>query len=136
MLRLVDMGRRLLEERKRLSLNQEALGAKANVSRAAQATYEAGKTPPDVVYMALVGEAGVDVGYVLSGRRGPEVGGDLFDWSLAGALLAGIEDFAMDEGIVIPAEKRIALLRVLYRQSAREQRVDKEMLQDMIRLAA
>jgi transcriptional regulator with XRE-family HTH domain len=136
MLRLVEMGRRLLEERKRLALNQEALGAKANVSRAAQATYESGKTPPDIIYMALVGEAGVDVGYVLSGRRGPEVGGDLLDWTLAGQLLAGIEDFAQDEGILIPADKKIALLRVLYRQAAREQRVDAEMLRDMIRLAA
>ena len=136
MLRLVEMGRRLLEERKRLALNQEALGAKANVSRAAHATYESGKTPPDIIYMALVGEAGVDVGYVLSGRRGPEVGGDLLDWTLAGQLLAGIEDFAQDEGILIPADKKIALLRVLYRQAAREQRVDAEMLRDMIRLAA
>jgi transcriptional regulator with XRE-family HTH domain len=136
MLELVEFGRRLQEERKRLGMNQEQLGALAQVSRAAQATYEAGKTPPDIVYLDLVVQAGVDGNYVLSGRRSSEAAGDILDWDLAEALFAGIHDFAEQARLVVPPKKQIALLRLLYRQAARDRRVDPENLKAMIRLAA
>ena len=136
MLDLVEFGRRLQSERKRLGLNQEALGGQTGVSRAAQATYEAGRTPPDILYMERLSEAGIDGNYVLSGRGSSEVAGDLFDWDLAGEILAGIQDFASEAGLRISPQKQMALLKLLYRQSARDRRMDHAALRELMGLAA
>jgi transcriptional regulator with XRE-family HTH domain len=67
---IVDgVGDRLREERERLALNQTDFGALANVSRGTQKAYEQGTNSPDLRYVAQLQEAGVDVQYVLCGRR-------------------------------------------------------------------
>jgi len=62
-------GDRLKTERKRLGLSQEALGARGGVATNAQGNYEAGKRTPDATYLAGIAAAGVDVLYVLTGKK-------------------------------------------------------------------
>jgi len=65
----MDFGTRLREERKRLSLTQTALGAVGGVRVQAQLLYEQGKRKPDIDYLSAIAAAGVDVLYVITGRR-------------------------------------------------------------------
>lgn len=65
---LLNIGRRLLEERKRLELTQERLAAKAGVSTRSLTGYEAGARPMDVETLVGLQEAGVDVMYLLTGQ--------------------------------------------------------------------
>ncbi|OZB35497.1 MAG: hypothetical protein B7X44_09745 [Halothiobacillus sp. 15-55-196] len=60
---------RLREERNRLGLTQEAFGMICGVKRKAQIAYEAGERHPDSVYLTALSEHGVDVLYILTGRR-------------------------------------------------------------------
>lgn len=65
----MNIGTRLREERERLGLSQEALGATGGVKKLAQFNYEKGDRQPDAAYLAAVAAVGVDVLYVLTGQR-------------------------------------------------------------------
>ena len=60
---------RLREERIRLGLSQAQLGEIGGVQKQAQLKYEKGDRQPDARYLEAVAGAGVDVLYVLTGRR-------------------------------------------------------------------
>lgn len=65
------IGGRIREERLRLKLSQEELGSFGGVIQNTQWKYEDGQRTPDAMYLALVAEKGVDVLYVVTGRREP-----------------------------------------------------------------
>lgn len=67
---------RLREERRRIHLTQSGLAAIGGVTRSAQGNYESGARSPDAAYLMRVAAAGVDVLYVLTGRRAPVPGGE------------------------------------------------------------
>lgn len=65
----MSIGERLREERTRLELSQEKLGAIGGVQKRAQINYESGERQPDALYLRGVAQIGVDVQYVLLGVR-------------------------------------------------------------------
>jgi transcriptional regulator with XRE-family HTH domain len=65
----MDIFFRLREERERMGLSQEALGALGGVQKRAQINYEKGERQPDSAYLAAIAAAGADVLYILTGRR-------------------------------------------------------------------
>ncbi|WP_304351038.1 helix-turn-helix domain-containing protein [Comamonas testosteroni] len=65
----MGIGARLREERERLGLNQEGFGQLGGVRKQAQLLYEKDERRPDSDYLAAVAAAGVDVLFVLTGRR-------------------------------------------------------------------
>lgn len=65
---MASVGERLKEERSRLGMSQEALGAAADVGRVAQFRYEKGERAPDTDYLTAIAALGVDVGYVVTGH--------------------------------------------------------------------
>jgi len=71
---MMSVGARLVEERKRLGLNQADFGALADCARNTQANYEREERYPDSKYFSKLAAKGVDVLYVLTGRRTPDVG--------------------------------------------------------------
>lgn len=60
---------RLVEERKRLGLNQTDFGVRGGVSKWTQLNYEKGGTEPDTAYLSRIAESGADVLYILTGSR-------------------------------------------------------------------
>lgn len=62
-------GNRLREEREKLGISQEELGAIGGVSRGAQGRYEGDERAPDWIYMERLAQHGVDVLYVITGQR-------------------------------------------------------------------
>ena len=60
---------RLIVERKRLGLNQEAFAALAGISKFTQLNYEKGTRKPDSDYLAALGNQGVDIPFLLTGTR-------------------------------------------------------------------
>ena len=65
----VLIGNRLREERERLCLSQALFSGKIGISRMSQVNYESGKRSPDAAYLLAAFENGVDVGYVVTGKR-------------------------------------------------------------------
>ena len=70
----MSFGKRLAEERKRLGLKQAEFAARVGATVPQQSFYENGRRELRAAYLARLPEAGVDVFYVLTGRRG-ESGG-------------------------------------------------------------
>ena len=68
---MIGIGSRLREERERLKLTQRAFGDIGGVEPNAQGKYESGERAPKADYLAAVAAHGVDVLYVLTGRREP-----------------------------------------------------------------
>lgn len=66
---LVTIGDRLTAERKRLGLNQTELAALGGIELKTQGAYENDKRSPKSDYLTAIAEAGVDVGFVLTGNR-------------------------------------------------------------------
>lgn len=66
---MVTISKRLLEERKRLKMNQTDFAEKAGTTKKSQIEYEKERLPAFAAYLAAIAEAGVDVQYVLTGRR-------------------------------------------------------------------
>ena len=63
------LGERLKNEREKLGLSQEQLGAIGGVKKLAQFRYESGETFPNAQYLTEVSKVGIDVNYVLFGTR-------------------------------------------------------------------
>lgn len=66
---MLNIGERLREERVRLGYNQADFAAIASVAKTSQFNYEKGDRSPDAVYLEAVSLKGVDVLYVLTGKR-------------------------------------------------------------------
>ncbi|OAQ15008.1 XRE family transcriptional regulator [Bibersteinia trehalosi Y31] len=66
---MTTFGDRLKNEREKLKLTQEQLGAIGGVKRLAQANYENGKRQPDTTYLAEIAKVGVDILYVILGTK-------------------------------------------------------------------
>jgi len=65
----IQIGARLREEREKVGLSQTELGMIGGVGRNTQASYEKGQQHPTTAYLLLVREKGVDIAYILTGRR-------------------------------------------------------------------
>ncbi|VVO24156.1 helix-turn-helix domain-containing protein [Pseudomonas fluorescens] len=63
------MGARLKEERKRLGLSQQELGAIGKIEANAQGMYERGTRFPNATYLSLIAKAQVDILYVVTGVK-------------------------------------------------------------------
>lgn len=82
----MSVGNRLKEERKRLGLTQEAIGLACGVAKRTQILFEKDAHVPGGAYFAAADQLGMDVAYVLVGRRDrlSESDADLLDaWRTA-----------------------------------------------------
>lgn len=67
----MGIGERLKEERERLGYNQTDFAALGGASKNSQYNYEKGERSPDAEYLSAVSQVGLDVLYVVTGRRLP-----------------------------------------------------------------
>lgn len=123
-------GKNLKIERLRLGLNQSEIAEIGGVSKATQVAYEADSTKPDAAYLSRVSEAGVDVHWLLTGRRAaPGV-----QWELLFELLGLVEEWVGERAKPTPPSERNDLLRTLYAQFCADNRIDMEQMRATFRL--
>lgn len=87
------LGRRLGEERDRLGLSQFALAEIGGVAKRTQAAWECGDQVPNAEYLALTADAGLDVMYVVAGRRASQVQPGAIKGLITDQEMALLEDF-------------------------------------------
>lgn len=68
-MKTMSFGSRLAQERKRLGMRQAEFAALAGTDAARQSLYENGRRELRADYLARLAEAGVDILYVITGRR-------------------------------------------------------------------
>jgi len=96
----MNFGARLAEERRRLGLKQGEFAHRAGTDSAKQSLYETGKRELRADYLARLTDIGVDVVYVLTGRR-----------SEGGAMEEGVSRLA-SAYLIMPADMQAALLNL------------------------
>lgn len=67
------IGERLKAERRRLAYSQTAFGKLGSAGRTTVIKWERGTTSPNAVFLEAAAAVGVDVQYVITGRRGVHV---------------------------------------------------------------
>ncbi len=73
------VGSRLREERERLKLSQSAFAECGRVGKHSQINYERDRRQPDSKYLVAIEKIGVDIMYVLTGKRQDDIARDLFE---------------------------------------------------------
>lgn len=71
------IGQRLQEERKRIGVLQPECAQQGSVRRNSQSRYELGQGSPTAEYLAAISELGIDVLYVITGKRSPKAAPEL-----------------------------------------------------------
>lgn len=146
---MATTGERLREERQRLGMNQTDFGVIGGVTRDAQSNYEASRRHPDALYLSAIAAVGADVGYILTGVRSGAMGKGLKGYPEIGAedvmeVLEGIEEALEEDRLVMPARKKVTLVRLICEIIADDERkgavkkekgIKSEALRQMIRLA-
>lgn len=69
----MTIGERLKEERQLIGLNQTDMAGQCGVSKNTQLAYEKGERSPDANYLSAAASQGVDVLYVITGERKPQL---------------------------------------------------------------
>lgn len=109
------IGVRLKEERVRMGISQEDFAALAGVQRRAQGSYERDQRTPDAAYLAAAAGHGVDVQYVLTGRRAREVDDAL---AIYGDAWQTLDEALQKNGKNMPADKKRQAAEALYQAVA------------------
>lgn len=110
-----SIGDRLKSERKRLGLNQDELAQVAGVQRQAQGNYERGDRVPDAAYLQAIASAGVDVLFVITGRRVPKLEEELQAYGDAWQVL---DSLLQKNGVNLPADKKRQAAEAMYAEHA------------------
>ena len=107
------LGSRLREERKRLGLLQPAFAEIGGVKRVTQHLYEQNERVPDANYLLRMHEHGVDILYVLLGRR--QIRRAIaIDLEVLGNIYRAVDDYGRDDmGEPLPLGERQRLFSLL-----------------------
>ncbi|MGH8816402.1 MAG: helix-turn-helix domain-containing protein [Achromobacter pestifer] len=128
----MELFERLKEERVRLGMSQTAFGELGGVKVLAQRNYETGKRSPDANYLEKLSVNGVDVLYVVTGKRAltaQDLEADLDRYGKAWETLEmALEAAGRD---LSPAKKRKAV-DALFKASKAEIAIDQTKLTELV----
>lgn len=133
----ISIGSRLAQERRRLGLTQAELGGHAALGRSLIAMIETGRTRLDLAaLLALESTVGMDVAYVLTGRRAAVAAADMLDWKLVEEILDALARASKRFNLELSPALTARALRSLYRLASHEGRVAQEHVDDFVQLGA
>lgn len=136
----MSIGARLKEERTRLKMNQDEFGQACGVRRRAISTYENGGRTPDAGMLENAYKVGVDVTYVITGKRQnectpqcEELDIDVLEGTLASLYLAELNTTSHWQKL--SSKKQAKIVAMLYRAFKASGKIDLSMTEDAIKLA-
>ncbi len=132
----MSIGDRLREERERLGLTQDEFGVACGVRRRAQSSYENGERSPVAIYLEDAEKIGVDVRYVITGKRSAEFSPvpSEIDVDILEGTLANLSLVEMKLGR-LPPNKQARIAATLYREFCKTGKVDFDTVKAVAELA-
>ncbi|WP_086381999.1 helix-turn-helix domain-containing protein [Caballeronia sordidicola] len=127
-----SIGARLLSERERIGLTQSRVCEITGVSRKTQFTYETGARLPDASYLAAIDAAGLDLLYIVTGRR---MNGSIND-ALLQDVLRRVDDAVAEANSKMTVEIKARLISLVYLTASESGRVDQEVLNKAVQLVS
>ncbi|MBV7542215.1 helix-turn-helix domain-containing protein [Acidovorax sp. sic0104] len=133
----ISIGSRLAQERRRLGLTQAEFGGQAGLGRSVIGMIETGRTRLDLgALLVLESKVGVDVAFVLTGRRAAVAAADMLDWRLVEEILNALDRAGKRLDIELSPAGTARALRSLYRLASHEGRVSQGNVDDFVHLGA
>ena len=86
-------GDRIRSERRRLEMTQTQFAQATGISQATQVGYENGAHLPNVHYLNRASALGVDIVFVVLGKRTPQAAVDWVDWDTFLRIVAAIDEW-------------------------------------------
>lgn len=125
-------GSRIGEERARLGVDQSTFGAWGGVTRFTQANYEQDKRVPDATYLAGVAEQGVDVAYVVTGKRSVRAEDFADDIERVSDAWETLEMALVQAQRTLTPEKKRRAAEALYKASKHQVAASREQLMTLV----
>ena len=107
-------GSRLRKERRRLKFTQQALAEATQISIRTQVNYEKDISPPDIHYLVCADAIGLDIMYVVIGKRIQQISENIFDWEILSQAIKATDSWLSERHLEFPHEKKMKLIRLLY----------------------
>lgn len=132
-----QFGRRLREERKRLGLTQASLASDVGISTPTQVGYELGIRSPDVHYLTVVEQLGVDERYIRTGVRANRAAVGTMDWEFFLAVQSSGDAWFKNElGITLDPRESNEIARLLYEVLIETREIEDSKIERVLRLVA
>ena len=133
----ISIGLRLAQERRRLGMTQAELADQVGLRRSVIGMVETGKSRLDLaVLLELESEVGMDLVFVLTGRRAAVAAADMLDWKLAEEILVALASAGKRLTVELSPAGTARALRLLYRMASHEGRVSQEQVDNFVQLGA
>jgi transcriptional regulator with XRE-family HTH domain len=98
---------RLVQERKRLGLTQQAMATIGGLKRTSQHLYESGARVPDLTYLLAIREAGADLAFLLDGLRPDGTGPAPLAKALGGRAFRAVAEHPQRDSLSIEEQVRL-----------------------------
>lgn len=133
----ISIGLRLAQERRRMGMTQAELADQVGLRRSVIGMVETGKSRLDLaVLLELESEVGMDLVFVLTGRRAAVAAADMLDWKLAEEILVALASAGKRLTVELSPAGTARALRLLYRMASHEGRVSQEQVDNFVQLGA
>lgn len=118
-------------------MTQAELADQVGLRRSVIGMVETGKSRLDLaVLLALESEVGMDLVFVLTGRRAAVAAADMLDWKLAEEILVALVSSCNRLKVELSPAGTARALRLLYRMASHEGRLSQEQADDFVQLGA
>ena len=131
-----DFGTRLVQERRRLGRSQAEVARAGEVTKPTQLAYEQGARQPGLDYLLRVANSGLDLWFLLWGTTERTHVMRKFDWNRLAEIQEAMEQWALDNDLVIAPRKRIELSRLIYELGLAKEVFDPEDAVRVLKLVA
>lgn len=130
------LGSRIKEERERLGLTQDAFAAIAGAKRRTLVDWEKGGTSPTAVQLSALGEAGVDVLYVVTGIRHTPPVVTPVNPELLRRIIEAVEGELSRRHLKLDAVKKAEAISLLYQMFETKGEIEAPQVERFLRLVA
>lgn len=130
---MCNIAERLLEERKRLDLNQQEMADLGKVAKRTYCNYEAGEREPMGGFFTAIATAGADVQYILTGARANMEDVDIKRLTLA---IESVEEGLQKTNRTMKPDKKAQLIVAVYDLFAEPSPVMQQSILKLVQSAA
>jgi transcriptional regulator with XRE-family HTH domain len=131
---MVSFFDRLKEERAKVGLSQTAFGEVGGVTKKTQMLYESGERAPDLKYLQRLADIGVDIQYVVTGKRAAT--SDHLDELLLEQSIEKAENLMRVAGKKYTAAQKAKIIGLVYQIYLEENTLSDDSLGRILRLVS
>ena len=117
-------------------MTQTQFAQATGISQATQVGYENGAHLPNVHYLNRASALGVDIVFVVLGKRAPQAAVDWVDWDTFIHIVAAIDEWLENNLVTVEREKTLRLAKMLLLQYGPAEEIPQAAIGEHLKLVA